>query len=79
MSKIIQSENNENKPEIKQDENTIILNNFKSNIKKFFNIYNDKLLANLNPNDKISLLKNIIDIDNKILKLNKLIKKFNKQ
>jgi hypothetical protein len=71
------TENIEINKEIKVDENVIILNNFKSTVKKFFNIYNEKIITNLEVNKKITLLKTIIDIDKKINNLNKLIKKIN--
>ena len=73
MTENIQIENKE----VKQDENIIILNNFKSTVKKFFNTYNEKIITNLEVNKKISLLQNIINIDKKINNLNKLLKKIN--
>ena len=73
MTENIQIENKE----VKQDENIIILNNFKSTVKKFFNTYNEKIISNLEVNKKISLLQNIINIDKKINNLNKLLKKIN--
>jgi hypothetical protein len=71
------TENIEIKQEVKQDENIIILNNFKVTVKKFFNTYNEKIITNLEVNKKISLLQNIINIDKKINNLNKLLKKIN--
>ena len=71
------TENIEINKEIKVDENVIILNNFKSTVKKFFNTYNEKIITNLEVNKKISLLQNIINIDKKINNLNKLLKKIN--
>jgi hypothetical protein len=69
-------ENIEIKQEI-QDENIIVINNLKSTVKKFFNTYNCKIIEKLEVNKKISLLKHIIDTDNKIQNLIKQLKKIN--
>ena len=68
--------NNENK----SDYNVIIINNLKKNVKILLHEYKDgEIFEKMNVNDNDIILKNLVDLDNKINKsiniINKIIKK----